>query len=223
MSSEIENTLVLAFAFLVLFGGAEWLYQKCSVSAEVTRKIVHTGTALIALLFPVLLDSHWYVLILSLSFLAILSASLKWRLLPSINAIERRSLGSLVYPGAVYGCFLIYEKTGFQSVYYYLPIAILGFSDPAAAFAGKVMSGRTPRFTRFNKTFPGSVAFFVTAFLASALLLSVLDSETITSVLTKSFFIALSGTLAEACSTRGVDNLTVPFAVILAIGCCNQF
>ena len=95
LDHNIINTALLASSFLALFGIAEILYHFLKMQAELTRKIVHIGTGLLTLLFPLMLSNHWYVLFLCTSFAAILLASLRLNLLPSINAIGRKSAGSL--------------------------------------------------------------------------------------------------------------------------------
>src|SRR5690606_21713832 len=128
---------LLAGCYLTLFALGELLYHVLSVKVEITRKLVHAGTGLLALLFPVLLNSHWWALLLCASFAAILICSLRFGFLQSINAIDRRSVGSLVYPIAVYGCYLSYSYQGHQYIYFYLPIMVLAISDPLAALCGK--------------------------------------------------------------------------------------
>src|SRR5438309_317623 len=109
MSKEILNTIILASSFLALFGVAEVLYHFFKVRAEFTRKIVHVGTGLLSLLFPLMLSNHWYVLFLCASFGLILVLSLKFNLLKSINAIDRESVGSLAYPVSVYCSYLAFD------------------------------------------------------------------------------------------------------------------
>lgn len=137
METGIVNALILSGLFLSLFAVAELLYHCCKVRAEFTRKIVHAGTGLLALLFPLMLDNHWWVLVLCTSFTILLICSVHFRLLRSIHAIDRRSVGSLAYPVAVYGCYLSYTFLNNQLIYYYLPILILAISDPLAALSGK--------------------------------------------------------------------------------------
>src|SRR5690606_10018582 len=137
METNLQHTLILAGCYLLLFGLGELLYHGFKVKVELTRKFVHLGTGLLALLFPVLLDNHWWVLLLCASFAMILICSLRFHLLKSINEIDRKSVGSLAYPVAVYGCYLSYSHQDYQYIYYYLPIMILAISDPLAALCGK--------------------------------------------------------------------------------------
>jgi len=95
---DIINTGILAFSFLALFGIAEILYHKVNVKAEWTRKLVHFGTGILTLLFPVMLNDHLYVFFLCASFALLLLASLRFNRLKSIHAIDRKSYGSISYP-----------------------------------------------------------------------------------------------------------------------------
>src|SRR5690606_10098770 len=112
MASWIKPMLTLAGAFAALFAAAEVLYRVWRMNAEVTRKVVHIGTGLLALLFPLVLTSHWQVLALCGSFAVLLWISIRYKFLPSINGIRRKSYGSLGYPISVYVSFLAYEYSG---------------------------------------------------------------------------------------------------------------
>ena len=159
------NVLYLALAFLVLFGSAEWLYHKRRVKAEVTRKYVHIITGLLTMLFPPMLENHWSVLLLCGSFMLILIVSLRFNLLPSINAVDRKTSGSLMYPIIVYGCYLAYSHYG-QFMFYYIPILILALCDPVAAFVG--MNYPRGKYQTFGKTTALPIAIAVGAMTAIA-------------------------------------------------------
>src|SRR5436309_2598679 len=121
MSPEIINTVILAASFLCVFGMAELGYHYWKIPAEATRKFVHIASGLITLLFPLLIVDPWYVLFLCASFALILIVSIYTGLLPSINAVGRQTFGSLIYPGAVFVCYLVYFYEG-KLIYFYLPI-----------------------------------------------------------------------------------------------------
>ncbi len=118
MSNNIFNTIWLACSFLVLFGIAEFLYHKIKVKADYTRNLVHVGTGFLTFLFPVLLNNHWWVLLLCSSFAGLLLISLKLNLLKSINAIGRQSVGSLAFPVVVYSCYLVSEYLDHERAYF---------------------------------------------------------------------------------------------------------
>lgn len=137
MTPTVLNAIILAGCYLLLFTLGELLYYCFKIKAEITRKIVHIGTGLLALSFPLLLANHWCVLVLCTLFAGILIVSLRFDLLRSINAIDRQSIGSLAYPVSVYGCYLTYHLYDNRYVYYYLPILILAICDPIAGLIGR--------------------------------------------------------------------------------------
>lgn len=215
MGTNLHNTLILAGCYVVLFALGELLYHVWKVKVEITRKFVHVGTGLLALLFPLLLDHHGWVLLLCTSFALILICSLRFDLLQSINAIDRKSVGSLAYPVAVYGCYLSYSFQGQQYIYYYLPIMILAISDPLAALSGKKWKWGAYRIAGASKTWVGSIVFFVSAFLITWLSWRYLYIADMTlGKLGACALIALIATLAEATSGDGYDNVSIPFVVI---------
>jgi dolichol kinase len=208
MNSDILNTLILGSFFLALFAFTEVLYHKKYLQVEYTRKIAHFGTGFLTFLFPIYLDSHWWVLLLCSSFAILLLTSLKFGFLKSINAVDRVTYGSLYYPLSVYICFLVYYYSGKSLPTFYLPIAMLAICDPLAALFGKRWPIGPYSIGGNKKSLMGSSAFFISAVLLCA---SFLPAETFT------WFhfmgIALVATLFEAASNKGIDNLFIPTSV----------
>ena len=176
MSIEIRNIILLSSAFLLLFAGAEFLYRIYRVRAEYTRKMVHVGTGLLTLLFPILLTNHWSVLFLCGSFLIILILSLKYKFLQGINAIDRFSYGSLAYPVIVFICYLVWEQIEKPHAtdntpysFFYLPILIMALADPMAALVGKAYPYGVFKWGDEKKSLAGSLAFFSVAFIISVI------------------------------------------------------
>ncbi len=213
---DILNTLLLGLCFLALFGLAEWLYHKAKVKAELTRKLVHFGTGFLTLLFPVLLSNHWFVLLLCSSFALILIGSLQYKLLPSINAIDRPSHGSLLYPISVYGCYLAYVFYDYKLVLFYLPVLTLAVCDPLAALFGKRFPYGKYKIGISNKTMVGSAAFFISSFILTWCIAFYLHPHGLqaSAVLTLACTISCLATISEALSGRGLDNLTIPMCVL---------
>jgi phytol kinase len=209
MSEELLHVVLLALGFGLLFASAEWLYHKRRVPAEYTRKYVHLSTGVLAMAFPFLFNDHWPVLFLCGGFLLILLLSLKLGLLPSINAVDRKTRGSVLFPIVVYCCFLTYRHYGLY-IFYYLPILVLAFCDPAAAFVGK----RWPwgRFTLLGhtKTLSGSLAFFAVASLLGVFLFRSAEEAPMGEAIVLALLVAASTTVAEAVTHWGYDNLTIP-------------
>ncbi|MGV3761931.1 phosphatidate cytidylyltransferase [Parapedobacter sp.] len=218
METNLTHTLYLAGCYLALFSLGELLYHFFKVKAEITRKFVHAGTGILALLFPLLLDNHWWVLLLCASFAVILLCSLRFDMLKSINAIDRKSVGSLAYPVAVYGCYLSYSYQGHQAIYYYLPIMVLAISDPLAALSGKTWPWKPYRIAGATKTVMGSLVFFISAFFIVWVGWRYGNvSHPAAGNVWAFAFIALWATVAEAVSGDGYDNVSIPFTVIISL------
>lgn len=223
MNLDLINTVIISLVFLMLFHSAELLYHRIGVKAEISRKYVHIATGVISLVFPLLIDNHWYILALCAGFIVILQISIRFGMLPSINNVGRKTRGSILYPVIVYGCYLVYQYYG-QYIYYYLPILILAIADPAAALTGK--SFPIGKYTLFGqgKTLAGSLAFFLTAMITSLLLLYYVEGADSIKILVFSGLIATTTTLAEAMTHKGYDNLFIPLTtVFILIVTQNQF
>lgn len=222
MKQELFHAMWLATSFLGLFIIAELLYRYGRVRVEVTRKTVHTGTGILTLLFPVYLGSCWTVLVLCSSFALILLLSIRRGFLPSINAIGRKSWGSITYPLSVYGCFCFYSNVRYEAqglVFFYLPILILAICDPVAALCGRRWPMGKYRVRQETKTLMGSGCFFATAFAISLMLLALSEplNDAPICVWLASMIIATTTTLAEARSSKGADNLFIPLAAALSL------
>ncbi len=213
----------LGACFLALFGVAEVLYRRFGIAADQTRSIVHVGTGLLTLLFPVVLHSLWQVVTLCGSFLLILIASMRFGWLPSINAVERRTQGSWLYPVIVVISFWYSQRMAasgsllFKPYYYFaVPLLLLAVCDPVAAAAGRIYRRRVPEAAP-GKTLAGSLSFLVAASaitISGALVFS-------NGVIPGHFFVATAiatsyaVTLAERFSGGGWDNLTIPMTAIV--------
>jgi len=219
MKQDIINSIILACLFLSLFGIAELLYYKTKMKGDDTRKVVHIGTGLLCMLFPVMLHSHWFVLSLCASFAVILYLSIKFNLLRSIHAIERVSHGSLLYPLAVYVCFLVYNHFQNNYLYFYIPLLTMAIADPVAAIFGKRWPYGRFHIFRDTKTLTGCSAFFLTSVIITLLLFHFLSpgKYSMGRVFEITIGVAGAATLTEAICVKGLDNLTIPLSVILIL------
>lgn len=212
--------LAVAAAILGIFTAAELLRKYAHTRIEFTRKLVHVSAGLITLSFPFLFTSHWSVLILSLGFLVLLFLSQRYHFLDAVNAIRRKSFGSLAYPVIIYVCFWIYEQTG-AVLYYYLPLLIFIISDPLAAFAGMKTKWIPYRIGKDAKTIAGSLAFLCSAFLLAGGFFVFHEELPIAHVILYSLALAAGTTLAEAVSPWGLDNLFVPLSALAILHLLN--
>ncbi|MBD3638567.1 MAG: phosphatidate cytidylyltransferase [Crocinitomicaceae bacterium] len=240
---EWIHTAIYAGLFLILFTIGELLYHKLKLPAEITRKFVHMGTGVICLTFPFFLGSHWSVLVLTISFFAILLVSIKFNLLKSINSVDRKTGGSFIFPVVIYLTFWAYsifglgdmDATGLDwkntaigremfygaTVYYFLPILILSISDPMAALIGKKWPVGKYKIFGCTKTFMGSAAFFLSALALSIIFMMPLATSPEYGMLI-ALCIAFSTTLVEAICHRGIDNLLIPLTAVFVMVMFNE-
>lgn len=216
MKEVILNMSLFSSAFIVLFVIAELLYHRFNVKAEYTRKLVHFGTGLLTMFFPSYLSSHWQVLLLCLSFLLLLTASKKFDLLKSINGVDRKTFGAVLFPVVVYGCMAASEIMN-NLLFYYIPILILAISDPIAALIGKKFPFGKYTILDHTKTLSGSIGFFASAFAISFFaMMPYMYTWSMNGLMTISL-LAGAACLAEALSKDGWDNFTIPAAVSLVL------
>lgn len=213
---DFLHTVFLACCFLILFAVAELLYHVGKVRVELTRKLVHLGTGVLTLLFPLLLGNHWLVLFLCSSFAVILIISLRFKLLPSINAIDRVSYGSLLYPLSVYICYLAYQQQGNKLVLFYLPVLTLAICDPVAALFGKRFPYGKYKIGASHKTIVGSSAFFLSSCLLNVCIVAWfgLPAQPIVFIALSILLLSALATVSEALSSKGWDNLSIPLCVL---------
>lgn len=210
------NTVLLGLAFSSLFVAAELLYHFAKIKAEVTRKLVHVVTGVLTMLFPILLSSHWYVMLLCGLFLIILVLSVKLNLLPSINKVGRVTHGSIIYPIIVYGCYLVFMQYD-SLTFFYVPVLILALCDPVAELVGKNLPWG--KYTAFGhtKTLSGSLGFAISATIVTSTFLFQFQGLSIGNSITLGFALAFFATIAEGISHKGFDNLTIPVTSALIL------
>ncbi len=216
MKPEYIFTLYLSSTFLALFAVAEMLHVVVKIKAEITRKIVHIGTGILTMLFPVMVKDQWLVLLLCSSFAFILTLSKRYNFLKGINGIDRKSHGSISYPLAVYLTYLFYDFTGHHLLYFYLPILTMAFADPIAALVGKKTGYIPISIFGEKKTIGGFLGFFITSIIVTSTLLLYFPCSSINSTALLIICAVLSAT-TELVTPKGLDNLTIPFSIILSI------
>ena len=217
MSIQLIYTLLYLAGYFIIIKLSELLYHKFTVEAEITRKLAHILGSLSSLSLLYFFDSHWYVLAISFIFFLILLISKRNTIFKSIDNIQRESIGSILMPISIYVSFLTAELFS-ESLYFILPVMILGISDPIACLVGTGF--KDPKQIRIldcdiPKTYIGSLAFFLTTFIltTSAYLTSNLPGYYI---IAAGLIFAIILTLVEIISVKGVDNLTLPiFSIVL--------
>lgn len=95
-----------------------------------------------------------------------------------------------------------------------IAVLILGFSDPMASIIGKRFGSKK---LFHDKSYAGTIAFFVTGVLVSMLYLGLaMPQVSFALALLLSALIALTGTITELFSSRIDDNFSIPVACTVA-------
>lgn len=211
MTKDIFYILLFSILFLLIFVANEFIYKKFQINSEYTRKSVHILSGLLTMFLPIVFENHFPVFILSLEFVLLLVFSIKFNFFKSINEVKRKTWGSFLFPVSVYLCFYL-------SIYYndkglfYIPMLILSLSDPIAAIFGKLFNGKSKK-----KTFSGSLAFLVSSFIISFVLLNMFYELTFSFLMFLSILISIFSTLIEKISYKGLDNLTIPVIILIVL------
>ena len=225
---EFLHFIWLTATGLALIAFTEWLYLHLKIPVGYTRKIIHVGFGLLALFLPVYFKNQWWVLLMCGLFQLILVISINKGYLKSINAVRRKTYGSVVYPMVVYVVYLAWYYSGSRQgqivqsyAYFHLPILIMALCNPLASIAGKLYP--VIRFERLNKSLGGTLVFWTIAFLLSCTILlssHLFNTKDITWV---AIFIASIACITELYSKKGLDNLFIPLAVLLAMYVVEYF
>jgi len=211
--NPVPAMLIFCGCFVVLLSAAAAARRR-GRHAEWTRKFMHVGMGLATLSFPWLFQEAWPVVVLTGGFVLVM---LGLRLLPWLRGVvcgvERVSLGELYFPVAVGGLFLL---TPGRPVEYVVPVLVLTLADAVAAVVG-LHAGRHRYSTGEGmKSWEGTAAFCVTAFLCTCLPLVFTGMEWPRALLIAAC-VSLIGGIVEATAWQGIDNLLLPFSTLLML------
>jgi len=196
---SIPVQILLAFGSVAVLLALMAIVQKLSktvgLNAEIQRKLVHIGTGLYALTLPWLFPSRWPVyMLIAITLVVMLVLRMprlsKAGLGATLHGVDRKSYGDLL---------------------------LATLADAAAALVGTIYGTKLYKVEDSHKSVEGSVVFFIVTLLI-ALICFMLFSEVPTlNILVLSLMVAAFGTLVEAQSWRGFDNLFLPLGLLVFI------
>jgi len=192
------------------------LAKAAGLSAEVQRKLMHVSTGLFALLLPWLFPDRWpvYMLITAtmLVMLVLRLPRFSKGLGATLHGVERTSYGDFLLAMSVGLCFLL---AGENTLFYVLPIAVLTLADAAAALAGTTYGTKRYVVEDGDKSLEGSVVFFVVTLLIEIICFLFSSKLPPSNIMMLCLMVAAFGTLVEAQSWRGFDNLFLPLGLLI--------
>ena len=216
MSPAFQMALALGSVsvLLGLMAMVRHLAGMWSLRAELQRKLVHIGTGLYALVLPWIFPDRWpvYVLVgVTMAVMLVLRLPGS-RLGGTLHGVERKSYGDLLLAASVGLCLFL---AGDQLFLYVLPIAVLTLADAAAALAGSTYGRRFFAVEDGQKSIEGSAVFFTVTLLVAMVCLMLMTPLAPPNILVLSLLVAAFGTLVEAASWRGFDNLFLPLGLLI--------
>lgn len=200
---------------------AEALNRLLSVNPEISRKVVHIGTGNVILVAWWLHIPAWIGISAGVLSGAIALISYQIPILPSINSVGRKSLGTFFYAvtiGVLIGWFWPINLPQYAA----LGILVMTWGDGLAAVIGQNFGRHPYEIWGIRKSWEGSLTMLGVSYLVcSLILLSVQGNIWQTWVV--SIIVAAIATALEMFSKFGIDNLTVPLSSAALAFFLNQF
>ena len=228
MNNDILG-LILSYVYATsLLIISEILVRKFGWKQFVTRKLVHIGAGMWVWGILYFFD-NWYLGIIPFATFIVFNFILyKFHILQGVDEKDS-SPGTVYFAFAITVLFGLFWRTGIAADQVYLAVGAvmaMTWGDGLASLIGKIWGKRKYTFFKHTRTLEGSAAMFLGSFISIWLTLSYLPGSSLspfslsidpTVVLTISVLSALAGTLAEAISPAGTDNLSVPFSVAVIL------
>jgi phytol kinase len=224
MSGILEPDLGLQVVAVVMWLSlvvaiAEALRRFAHAQPETVRKVVHIGTGNVILIAWWLNIPAWAGIAASILFSLVTLLSYRFALLPDLNNVGRKSLGTFFYAVSI-GVLI----SGFwQTAPYYavMGVLIMTWGDGWAALIGQRWGQHVYKLWGMQKSWEGSLAMALVSYcVSSAVLLAVQGNIWQTWLV--SLPVALIATGLESFSKFGVDNLTVPLGSAIAAFLLNE-
>jgi len=177
------------------------------VEPEVIRKVVHIGTG------NVILFAWWLKIPAavgigsSILFSLVTLLSYRLPLLPGINSVGRKSLGTFFYAvsiGVLIACFWQHAPQ-----FAVLGVLVMTWGDGFAALIGQRWGRHQYHVAGIQKSWEGSLTMLAVSGLVSGLILLSIYGN-LWQIWLIAAGVAVAATALEACSNLGIDNLTVP-------------
>jgi phytol kinase len=212
------TVVILYLGMLIL--SAEGFNRLNLMDAEGTRKIVHIGAGNVILL------AWWFNLppwvVMGASFVASMIAIVSYFLpiLPSLNSVGRKSLGTFFYAvsiGALAGWFW----PNHQPQYTAIGILVMAWGDGLAAIIGQNWGKHPYQVFGMKKSWEGSLTMTLVSFLVTSLILGAVGGN-IWQTCCVALLVSIVATALESFSKLGLDNLTVPIGSATLAFMLNQ-
>lgn len=206
--SSLLLSCVAVLAWLGLVGIASEVARRLGYDTELTRKIVHVGAGHVILIAWWLAIPATIGIVASVLFSGVALLSYRLPILPGVNSVGRKSLGTFFYAASIGVLIAWFWPLGLPQ-YAALGILIMTWGDALAALIGQNYGQNLYQIWGEKKSWEGSLAMAGVSFVVcAAVLLGTQGAGWETWVVAAA--VAIAATLLEAVSKLGIDNLTVP-------------
>ena len=210
--------VAIASSWLAIVGLLAAALQRWTADPEVVRKVVHIGTGNIILLAWWLKIPAWIGIAASVVFSLVALLSYVLPILPGINSVGRKSLGTFFYAVSIGVLIALFWRSFPQ--YTAIGILIMTWGDGLAALVGQRWGKHPYRLMGMQKSWEGSLAMALTSYGVTSLILWGVQGHSWHWLIPVS--VALLATGLEAFSKLGIDNLTVPLGSAIAAFLLNE-
>ena len=187
---------------------AELLHLYTDTKPEYVRKVVHIGTGNVMLLAWLLELPAWVGIISGVLAGVIMLVSYYLPILPGVNSVDRRSLGTFFYAVSIGISVAVFWPLNLPH-YGVIGILIMAWGDGLAAIIGQNF-GKHP-YTIFGntKSWEGTSTMFVVSYGIVAIVLFSVQGN-IWQTWAVGIPVAIAATAVESIAQWGLDNLSVP-------------
>lgn len=215
----VQGALVLAW--LTLVGGTSEVLRRLNYGPEITRKVVHIGAGHVILIAWWLSVPAWASIAASVACSAVALLSYRFPLLPGINSVGRKSLGTFFYALSI-GVLVSWFWPLAQPQYAAIGILTMTWGDGLAALVGQRYGQHPYQIWGEKKSLEGSLTMFLISYVVCAgILYSVQGAVAATWLVAAAA--ATVATALESVSKYGVDNLSVPLGTAAICFWLNQW
>lgn len=208
LSDQIFSVSIATIYLLILIFSAELLSRSFQTDSELTRKIVHIGTGNIILL------AWWLniprIILIWASVIASLMAIISYYLpiLPSVNSVKRKSLGTLFYAISIGILTALFWQKGLK-LYAVIGILVMSYGDGMAALIGQKWGKHPYQIIGNKKSWEGSLTMTFVSFIIALIIFTLINGWQGQNLIV-AVIMAICATILETFSQIGIDNLTVP-------------
>ena len=198
--------LVLSYVLVFVIIGLSTLLQKKGILGdEGARKFIHIGVSNWWLLAMFTFDDVWFAIIPPITFIILNYYSYKTNLIKSMERSGNGNLGTVYFPISLLILVILTFGVTFNPLIGAIGILTLGYGDGLAAVIGSKWGKRK---LIYGKSVEGSLTMLLATFIVTFTLLAFNFSFPI--ALSVALVLAISATVIELYTPKGLDNLTVP-------------